>query len=110
MVENINKLLHIFKDNFYITNDKTDLFKKVFFCSTQLVRRSNLMVEPLWYTHTCIQMAEIQTLLMFSNSVKGFYEMFVKKKKTEKLSYFYLHFYMMIHVTYVYLFPHMVKL
>lgn len=83
--------------------------KKCFFCSTQLVRRSNLMVEPLWYTHTCIQMAEIQTLLMFSNSVKGFYEMFVKKK-TEKLAYFYLHFYMMIHVTYMYLFPHMVKL
>lgn len=83
MVENINKLLHIFKDNFYITNDKTDLFKKVFFCSTQLVRRSNLMVEPLWYTHTCIQMAEIQTLLMFSNSVKGFYEMFVKKNHRE---------------------------
>lgn len=76
-------VIHIFKDNFYITNDKTDVFKKVFFCSTQLVRRSNLMVEPLWYTHTCIQMAEIQTLLMFSNSVKGFYEMFVKKNHRE---------------------------
>lgn len=76
-------MIHIFKDNFYITNDKTDVFKKVFFCSTQLVRRSNLMVEPLWYTHTCIQMAEIQTLLMFSNSVKGFYEMFVKKNHRE---------------------------
>lgn len=30
-------------------------------------------------------MAEIQTLLMFSNSVKGFYEMFVKKKKNREI-------------------------
>ena len=27
-----------------------------------------------WCTHTCIQMNTIQILLMFSNSVKGFYE------------------------------------
>lgn len=83
--------------------------KKCFFCSTQLVRRSNLMVEPLWYTHTCIQMAEIQTLLMFSNSVKGFYEMFVKKNH-RAISLLLSTFYVMIHVTYVYLSHHMVKL
>lgn len=74
-------MIHIFKDNFYITNDKTDLFKKVFF----LLDTTGEKIKPyggatLVHTHLH-PMAEIQRLLMFSNSVKGFYEMFVKKKQ-----------------------------
>lgn len=102
-------MIHIFKDNFYITNDKTDLFKKVFF----LLDATGEKIKPhggatLVHTHLH-PMAEIQRLLMFSNSVKGFYEMFVKKNH-RAISLLLLTFYVMIHVTYVYLSHHMVKL